>query len=215
MMPGKNCTLRIAALVSSLAALALLQGCFPLVAGGIGAGVFVAVDRRTPGTYIEDEGIELKANSRIGNRLGDKAHVNVTSFNRMVLLTGEAISEPDKAEAEKVTGEVPNVRSVVNEIQIAGTSSLASRGNDTLLTSKVKARFVDAGKFTANDVKVVTEASVVYLMGLVTRQEADDAVEIARTTAGVAKVVKVFEYISAPPVPAAPAPGTGTPAPKR
>jgi osmotically-inducible protein OsmY len=114
MMPKTNRTLRIAALVSSLAALALLQGCFPLVAGGIGAGVFVAVDRRTPGTYIEDEGIELKANSRIGNRLGDKAHVSVTSFNRMVLLTGEAISEQDKAEAEKVTGEVPNVRSVVN-----------------------------------------------------------------------------------------------------
>ena len=126
-------------------------------------------------------------------------HINVTSYNRNVLLTGEAPDAGTKAQIEKIVREIPNVRGVVNEIQIAGVSSYSARGNDSYLTSKVKARFIDnGGNFSATQVKVVTEGSVVYLLGLVTRKEAEAAVEIARTTGGVQKVVRVFEYIEAP-----------------
>jgi osmotically-inducible protein OsmY len=200
--------LRITTLAFVLALPPLLQGCLPLMAAGAGAGVMVATDRRTSGTYLEDEGIEVRAGSRISDKYKDRVHVNLTSFNRTVLLTGEAPTAEIRADVEKLVGEVPNVRSVANEVQIAGTSSLTARGNDSFITSKVKARFVDIGKFSANHVKVVTEAGTVYLLGLVTRQEADDAVEIARTTGGVAKVVKLFEYVAIAPTtaPAAAAP---------
>jgi osmotically-inducible protein OsmY len=201
--------LHIATLAIAIAVPPLLQGCVPMVAAGAGAGVLVATDRRTSGTYIEDEGIEVRAGSRISDKYKDRVHVNLTSFNRTILLTGEAPTAEIKADLEKIVGEVPNVRSVANEVQIAGISSLTARGNDSFITSKVKARFVDLGKFSANHVKVVTEAGTVYLMGMVTRQEADDAVEIARTTGGVSKVVKLFEYVSL--APAAPAPVTTGP----
>ncbi len=192
-------TLRIATLALVIALPPLLQGCFPLIAVGAGAGVLVATDRRTSGTYLEDEGIEVRAGSRISDKYKDRTHINLASFNRTVLLTGEAPTAEIKADIEKLVGEVPNVRSVANEIQIAGISSLTARGNDSFITSKVKARFIDVGKFSANHVKVITEAGTVYLLGLVTRQEADDAVEVARTTGGVAKVVKLFEYVAAAP----------------
>lgn len=182
--------------LGAAATLPLLQGCFPLVAGGVGAGAAMVADRRTSGAYVEDEGIEWRTSSALRDRLGDAVHVNVTSFNRNVLLTGEAPSEAHRAEAERVASGIANVKGIVNEIQVAGTSSLTSRGNDSLITSKVKARFVDSAQFSANHIKVVTEAGTVFLLGIVTRREADAATEVARRTDGVRKVVRVFEYIT-------------------
>lgn len=172
-----------------------LQGCFPVVATGAGTGVLMAEDRRTSGTFIEDQGIELKASNRLSDKFKDTAHINLTSYNRVILMTGEVPTEAAKQEAEQIARGVPNVNNVINELAIAGNSSYTSRSNDTYLTSKVKVRFVDMGKFQANHVKVVTENNVVYLLGMVTRKEADNAAEIARTTSGVQKVVKVFEYL--------------------
>ncbi|AKU13696.1 hypothetical protein AzCIB_3803 [Azoarcus sp. CIB] len=182
--------------LGAAATLPLLQGCFPLVAGGVGAGAAMVADRRTSGAYVEDEGIEWRTSSALRDRLGDAVHINVTSFNRNVLLTGEAPSEAHRAEAERVAGGIANVKGIVNEVQVAGTSSLTSRGNDSLITSKVKARFVDSAQFSANHIKVVTEAGTVFLLGIVTRREADAATEVARRTDGVRKVVRVFEYIT-------------------
>lgn len=179
-----------------LLALPMLNACAPVVLGGAAAtGVMVSEDRRTVGTITEDQGIELRAASRIQDRLRD-AHVSVTSYNRMVLLTGEVPDAAAKAAAEKIARAVDNVRGVYNELQVAGNSSMTARANDSYLTSKVKARFIDSRKFSALHVKVVTENNVVYLMGLVNRQEANDATEIARTTGGVQKVVRVFEYLN-------------------
>jgi osmotically-inducible protein OsmY len=174
----------------------LLAGCFGVAAVGIGTGVLMVSDRRNSETYVTDQGLELRASSRISEKFGDKVHVNVTSYNRMLLLTGEAPSESIKAEIEQIASGVPNVKSISNELAIAGPSSLGGRSNDAYLTSKVKARFVDAKKFSAHHVKVVTEAGVVFLLGLVTQAEADAAADIARTTGGVQKVVRVFEIIS-------------------
>jgi osmotically-inducible protein OsmY len=174
-----------------------LAGCFGAAVVGVGAGALMMADRRPTETYVTDEGIELRAVNRLRERFGDNIHVNVTSFNRSALLTGEVPSAAVKAEVEKLLGAVPNLKSVSNELQVAGVSSLAARSNDSYITSKVKARFVDANRFGVNHVKVITEANTVYLLGLVTREEADAAVEIARTTAGVMKVVRVFEYLSA------------------
>ena len=175
-----------------------LQGCAPALIGAGGVAAFTAAeDRRTTGTQIEDEGVELRVANRVSGRFGDKAHVNVTAFNRWVLLTGEAPDDAARAEMEKIAAAVPNVRGVSNEVQVAGVSSLASRASNSFITSKVKARFVDARKFSPVHVKVVTEAGVVYLLGVVTEKEAEDAVEVARTTGGVRKVVKIFEYCKA------------------
>lgn len=171
-----------------------LQGCIPVAAVGVGAGVAAFNDRRTSGATIEDEGIELRAGNRISERWGDKVHINVTAYNRSVLLTGEAPDEATKAALEKLVGAVANVRSIVNEIAVAGISAYSARANDSYLTSKVKARFVDANRFNALQVKVVTENGVVHLLGIVTQAEANAATELARTTGGVRKVVKVFEY---------------------
>jgi osmotically-inducible protein OsmY len=173
-----------------------LQGCFPVVATGAGTGVLMAEDRRTSGTFIEDQGIELKTSSRLDEKFKNTIHINITSYNRTVLMTGEVLTEAAKQEAEKIVRSVPNVNNVINELVIALGSSYTSRSNDTYLTSMVKVRFVDLGKFQANHVKVVTENKVVYLLGIVTRKEAENAVEIARTTSGVQKVVKLFEYIN-------------------
>jgi len=174
----------------------LFNGCAPLVVCGTAAGgVMVAQDRRTVGTMTEDEGIEQKAAGRIGERFRDGIHVNVTSFNRMVLLTGEVPDAKTRDEIERIARGVENVRGVYNETVVSGVTSFTARSNDSIITSKVKGRFVDAGKFNALHVKVVTENNVVYLMGLVRKQEAADATEIARTTSGVQKVVRVFEYL--------------------
>lgn len=175
-------------------AMPLLQGCFPLAVTGAAGAVMVAGDRRTAGTYLEDEGIEWKVMGRLREE-HKNAHINATSFNRRVLLTGEAPNEEAKKRIEDMVRGIENVKEVTNEMQVAGASSLASRGNDSLITTNVKVRMVNNPKFSPQHVKVVTEAGVVYLMGLVSPQEGDAAVEIARTTSGVNRVVKVFEYV--------------------
>jgi len=180
--------------VALLLAALLLQGCMEMVLIGAGTAVVAFEDRRTTGAQLEDRGIELRTGNRVDDRYGDRAHVNVTSYNRYVLLTGEVPDEAARAEIEKSARGVANVLGVTNDLQVAGKSSMGSRSNDTYLTSKVKTRFLDSGKFNAIHVKVVTEAGVVYLVGMVTEKEAEDAVEIARTTGGVRKVVKMFEY---------------------
>ncbi len=185
----------IAQFILAIGFTAQLTACLPLVAGGAAAGGAVAVDRRTSGFYVEDENIELKAVKKMETNLGEHAHVNVTSYNRNILLTGEVPDTAAKAKAELLIKEIENVRTITNEIVVGTKSSLSSRSNDTYLTSKVKTKFVTENKFPANYVKIVTENSVVYLLGIVTKAEADDATAIASNTDGVAKVVKVFEYM--------------------
>ena len=171
-----------------------LEGCIEMTAVGFGAAALAISDQRTTGTLVEDEGIELRATNRISERFGDRVHINITSYNRSVLLTGEAPDARTREEIAKMVFGVPNVRGVTNDIQVAGIASLTARASDATVTGKVKARFLDANKFSPVHVKVVTEASVVYLMGIVTESEANEAVEVARTTGGVRKVIKVFEY---------------------
>lgn len=174
----------------------ILAGCFGATVVGVGAGALMAADRRPSETYVTDESIELRAGNRINEAFGDRAHVNVTSYNRSVLLTGEVPDTAARSQVEKIAGGVPNVKAISNEAQVAGVSTLGARGNDAYITSKVKARFIDANKFAVIHVKVVTEAATVYLLGMVTQRESDAAVDIARTTGGVQKVVRVFEIIS-------------------
>lgn len=174
-----------------------LTACFPIVAGGAAAGTLVAADRRTSGAYLEDQSIAIKAENRIKEKLGDKIHVNANSFNRNVLLTGEAIDEASKETAGSIVKAIENVRNVTNELSIGSASSVSSRSSDVYLASKVKARMISENKFPAIYVKVTVENSVAYLMGLVTHKEANDATEITRSTDGIQKVVKVFEYIDA------------------
>jgi osmotically-inducible protein OsmY len=171
-----------------------LSGCVAAVAGGAAAGGAAALDRRTAGIYVEDENIEIKSLQQIRKTLGEEAHVNVTSYNLNVLLTGEVPNQEAKAEAENIVKGIVNVKNITNELVIGPKTSMRDRANDTYLTSVVKSKFVAEKDFAANSVKIVTEASVVYLMGIVTTREANLATEIARTTNGVAKVVKVFEY---------------------
>lgn len=178
------------------ATLPALQGCFPVVAAGVGTGVSAIIDRRSVGTQTEDESIEWKAGSRVGERLIVKTHLNFTSFNRKVLITGEVPTEEAKAETERIVREIQGVQDVYNEIVVGHASSLTDRSNDAFITSKVKSRSVDNGTFNPLHVKVVTEAGVVFLMGLVTQPEADAAIKVARTTASVRKVVPLFEIIS-------------------
>src|SRR5689334_281469 len=177
------------------AVIPLLNGCAAIALGGAAAagGYLVGEDRRAVNIIAEDEAAEL----RIGNRVGEKyadAHVNATVYNKLCLLTGEAPSDAAKAEIETIARGVPNVSSVVNELRVGPSTPFSARANDSYITSKVKARFLDARRFNPVHVKVVTEAGTVYLLGVVTRKEADDATEIARTTSGVQKVVRVFQY---------------------
>lgn len=186
-------------LCTVLAAAALAAGlsaCAPLIIGGAVVGSVMAVDRRTAGTQVEDEAIELRASSRIREALGDRAHVNVTSYNRQVLLTGEVASAQDRQSVEQMVSSGENVRSVVNDLGVMFNSSLSQRSNDTFITGKVRASLVDAQDISANSFKVVTERNVVYLMGRVSQREATRATEIARGVNGVAKVVRVFEVVS-------------------
>ncbi len=185
---------RLLGFAAAAAAAAMLQGCFPLAVTGVGTAALVASDRRTAGTYLEDETIEWKVFGLRGSYPG--AHINATSFNRRALLTGEVPNEDAKKKVEEEVRRIENVKEVTNELQIAGASSLASRGSDSLITSNVKARMVNNRAFSPIHVKVLTEAGVVYLMGLLTQQEGDAAVEVARNTSGVVRVVKVFEYIT-------------------
>ena len=180
-----------------VAALAVLQlaGCAAAVVGaGAAAGYGIYEDRRSAGTMADDSRIESRASDAIDQRFGWKVHVNITSYNRQVLITGEVPDAVSHAEVEKLVAAQPGVRAVSNELLIGPLSSLAARTGDTVITSNVKTRFLGAKNFNAVHVKVVTEAGVVFLMGMVTEVEANSATEIARTTDGVKKVVKVFEY---------------------
>ena len=189
--------LRSVVMVTALAASAALTACAPLMMGGaMLGGTLMATDRRTSGAQVEDQAIELKTMNRIRDAVGDRGHVSTTSYNRVVLITGEVPSEADKTAVEQAVQRVENVRSTVNELEIAGSSSLASRSSDAIVTSKVKASFVDAKDIFANSFKVVTERGVVYLMGRVTEREATRAVEIARGVSGVQKVVRLFEILT-------------------
>ena len=174
----------------------LLSGCAPLVVGGAVMTGVVAVDRRTAGTQLEDEAIELKVASAINKELGDRVHLNVTSYNRRTLLTGEVRSEADRARATLLAQSQENVKDVVNDLLVGAPSSLTQRTKDTVITGQVKAAFLDAKDLQSNAVKVITERGVVYLMGRVTTREAQRATDIARGIGGVAKVVRVFEDIS-------------------
>jgi osmotically-inducible protein OsmY len=185
-----------AVLLAGAALAAALAGCAPLLIGGAAVGTaLVATDRRTSGAQLEDEGIELRSGSRLREAFGDRAHVNVNSYNRQVLLTGEVPNEQAKQQAEQVITTVPNVKGIVNELAVMGQSSLANRSADVLVTGKVRASLVDASDLQANAFKVVTERGIVYLMGRVTPREADRATQIARTVGGVQRVVRIFEII--------------------
>jgi osmotically-inducible protein OsmY len=185
-----------------LVSAAVLQACAEaLIVGGVAVGVVMAADRRQVEVMYADQRIEFAGGNRIDEALKGQGHVNVTSYNYTALLTGEVPTAQAKADAEKAALGIENVKTVVNELQIAGTSSAASRSNDAYITSKVKSNFLGNGKFKPTDIKVVTEASVVYLLGLVTREEADAATEVARGTGGVQKVVRVFEYVAPSPPP--------------
>lgn len=184
-------------LLAGATILPTLQGCIPLVATGATVGVLAAIDRRSVGTQTEDETIEWKAVSRIEEKFGNRVHINVTSYNRSVLLTGEAPDEAAKAEIDRLVKELPNnIVGTYNEIAIGAPSSYSARSNDAFITSKVKSRSIDNGKFNPVHVKVVTEAGVAYLLGIVTQSEADAAVNVARTTSGVKKVVNLMEIVS-------------------
>lgn len=173
-----------------------LQACAPLMVGGMVGGAMGATDRRTSGIQLEDEAIELKAANRIREMMSGRGHINVTSYNRQVLITGEAVNAQDRDYAARLVGEVENVRKVVNEVVVGPNSSLKDRSTDALITAKVKAQMVDSKDIFANAYKIVTERGVVYLMGRVTQREADRATDVARQVSGVKKVVRIFEILS-------------------
>jgi osmotically-inducible protein OsmY len=179
---------------------ALLQGCAAAVVTGAATGAVTLYDRRTTGVMLEDENIELKIASRLRNDAGiaAQAHINTTSFNLTVLLTGETPTPELRARAEAIARGVPSVKRVVNELTIAAPSSMTARASDTLITSKVKTGLlkVDLPDYSPERVKVVTEAGAVYLMGLVTQDEADATIERTRRVGGVQRVVNVFEYVN-------------------
>lgn len=180
----------------ALSGVGLLTACAPLVVGGMVGTAMVATDRRTSGTQVEDQGIELKAAKRLADKLGDRVHVSVNSYNRVLLLTGETRNDEDKAEAERIAAEVENVSRVVNELQVGFISSLGSRSNDVLVAGKIKASLVDARDLVSNAFYVVVERGEVFMMGRVSEREANRATDIARGVSGVKKVVRLFEIIS-------------------
>ena len=189
----QNCLL----LLTALAAAIVSSACAPLVMGGAMVGsALVAIDRRTTGTQLEDEGIEFKAGARIREQLGDRVHVNVNSYNRLVLITGEASSEADRSALTAIAKGVENVNNVLNETTVIGASSLSSRSNDLLIAGKIKAKLIDTQDLITNSLYVVVERGSVYLMGRVTEREAGRAADIIRSVGGVQKVVRVFEIIS-------------------
>jgi osmotically-inducible protein OsmY len=189
-------TLRAVSLCTVLSVVTLLQACIPLAITAVGAGVLVASDRRSTGTQAVDQEIGFKSGSAIRSNMNDQVHINITSYNRMVLLTGEVATEAEKKQAEELVGKIVNVRSVVNELQIGAATGIKSRSNDVFINGKIKASFVDAKDIFANSFKIVVENSDVFLLGVVTEREANRAAEIASRVVGVNKVVKVMEIIS-------------------
>lgn len=180
--------------VLALVAAAQLAGCAAVVVGGAAAGVSVATDRRTTGVYVSDQEIELRATGRLAEAM-PKNHISVTSYNRQALLTGQTQDEAEKARASEIVRGVPDVRKIFNEITVAGATSLTSKANDVSITTQVKTRLLRDERVPGTNVKVVTEAGVVYLMGLLKRSEAGVATDIAATTSGVSRVVTLYEYI--------------------
>ena len=173
-----------------------LSACVPLMVGGAVVSTLVATDRRTSGAQLEDEGIDLRTTSRIREALGDRVHININSYNRQVLLTGEVPNQQDKQTAEQIASRVENVRAIVNELAVLGNTTLQQRSSDALITAKVKAGLVDAKDLYANSFKVVTERGITYLQGKVSQREADRATEVARSVSGVLKVVRILEIVS-------------------
>jgi osmotically-inducible protein OsmY len=185
------------AVLLSLVAVLMLAGCPAAIIGGGAVAYGTIEDRRTSGTMIDDDSIETRIGRSVRERYGENTHVNVTSFNRSVLLSGEVPEEAKRAEIEKLAQGAGNVRNITNELQVGTPSSLGARANDSYITTKVKGRILDSNKVNPIHVKVVTEAGVVYLMGIVTEQEAADAVDVARNTGGVVKVVRIFDLCKA------------------
>jgi osmotically-inducible protein OsmY len=192
-MLNRRTTLVTAGLATTLA----LSACAPLLVGGAAlSGALMYSDRRTSGAQVEDQAIEFKAGPKIRGVLGERGHVNVTSYNRLVLITGEVPADADRATVEQAIATIENVRSTVNETAVLGAASLTARSNDTIISAKVKAALVDEGEIQATAIKVVTERAVVYLMGRVTEREAAKAAQVASGVSGVSKVVRVFEIIT-------------------
>jgi osmotically-inducible protein OsmY len=174
----------------------LMSGCAPLIIGGAAtAAVAMSEDRRSSGVFVDDENNENRALLKVKSRFGSQVHVNITSYNRQVLITGEAASEDVKRGVEEEVSSVPGIKRIFNEMSVGPQAGVIAVSNDTRLTTVVKTRFLEANRFQANHVKVVTEANVVYLMGIVKRSEADAAAQLASTTSGVARVVRLFEYL--------------------
>jgi len=182
--------------VSGLLLVCTLSACAPLMIAGVAGTAMVASDRRTSGAQLEDESIELRAQARIRDNLGERVHVNVTSFNRQVLLTGEVTAEKDRQAVFQLVERIENVKAVVNELAVMPLSNLSERSNDLLIVAKVKASFIDSRDLFASAFKVVTERGTVYLMGRVTQREATSATQVTRNVSGVNKVVRLFEIIS-------------------
>ena len=198
MTPGCKQPAAIKMLGLTLAALTVIvvtSACVPLVIGGAAATVAIAEDRRTPGTFVDDQAIENQALLRVKSRFGGQVHVNITSYNRQVLVTGEAVTDAVKHGVEEEVSTVKGIKQIFNELVVGTQAGVIAVSNDTRLTTVVKARFLDANRFQANHVKVVTEAGVVFLFGLVKRSEADSATQLASTTSGVLRVVRLFEYL--------------------
>jgi osmotically-inducible protein OsmY len=206
---------------------ASLSACAPLMLGGAAVGAVMVYDRRTSGAQVEDEGIELRGASALRQAIGERGHLNITSYNRQVLLTGEVPNEQAKQTAEQMVSKVDNVKGIINELAVMPNTTLAQRSNDTLITGNVKASLVDDRSLYVGAFKVVTERGVVYLMGRVTQREADRATQLARNIGGVQRVVRIFEILTddelrrlepslgGSPAPArAPAPAPSSPAPE-
>lgn len=183
-------------LLASLLAAAGLSACAPLLVGGAVVTGMSASDRRTAGAQLEDERIESRGAARLREHLGERVHINITSYNRQVLLSGEVPNEQDKQLAEQVVSRIENVRAIVNELAVLGQSTLTQRSSDALVTGRVKSNLIDARDISSSAFKVVTERGVVFLMGRVTAREADRATDLARRSSGVQKVVRLFEIIT-------------------
>lgn len=205
-------SLPLASLAAALLATSL-AGCAPLLVGGAAVGTALMIsDRRSSGSQIDDEAIELRAATRLSEAFGDRAHISITSYNRQVLLTGEVPSEAAKQQAERIANSVDNVRAVVNELGVMAPTTLPQRSADALITGKVRASLVDASDLQANVFKVITERGTVYLMGRVTAREAERATSIARQISGVQKVVRMFEVMTFEEMRQAGVPAPATPA---
>jgi len=181
--------------LAALTVTILTSACVPLVIGGVAATVAIAEDRRSPGTFVDDQSIENSALLRVKSRFGGQVHVNITSYNRQVLVTGEAATDTIKRGVEEEISTVKGITRIFNELVVGPQAGVMSVSNDTRLTTVVKTRFLEANRFQANHVKVITEAGVVFLIGIVKRSEAEAATQLASTTSGVVRVVRLFEYL--------------------